>query len=323
MVSHPPFRVLLTDRAWPALDLEREILARGNAELIEAPDDSEQTLIGLAGEADAIATCWANVTSKVIDAAPNCRIIARLGIGLDNIDIPAATAKKIPVTNVPDYCVPEVADHTLGLLLGLARKIAFFDREAKQGHYDLRSAGPIYRLEGKILGLLGFGRIARAVRERALSFGLKVLAHSVSNQDYDTGCEMVTWDDLLSRSDFLSLHAPLTDQTRHLFNSQTFRAVKPGVFLINTSRGGLIDHSALWQAIQDGKVAGAGLDVFEPEPPDLSKPLFQDHRVITTPHAAFTSEESLVDLRTRVCQQILLVLNHQKPENLVNPEIYG
>jgi len=316
------FRVLLTDRAWPTPDLEREILAQGNAELIEAPDDSEQTLIGLAADADAIATCWAQVTSQVIDAAPRCRVIARLGIGLDNIDVSAATARKIPVTNVPDYCIPEVADHSIALLLSLTRKIAYFDHEAKQQRYDLRAAGPMYRLRGKTLGLVGFGRIARAVRQRALSFGLTVIAHSASNRDYDTGCEMVAWEDLLSRSDYLSLHAPLTSQTRHLFDARAFQAVKTGVFLINTSRGGLIEHGALREAIEAGRVAGAGLDVFEPEPPDLSGPLFQDQRVIVTPHAAFTSEESLIDLRTRVCHQIMGVLQNVKPENLVNPEIY-
>lgn len=317
-----PYRVLLTDRAWPSLDLERDILARGNAELIEAPDDSEATLISLAADVDAIATCWAQVTSNVIDAASNCRIISRLGIGLDNIDVSAATAKKIPVTNIPDYCIPEVADHTLGLLLGMTRKIAWFDQKAKQGQYDLSAAGPMYRLEGKTLGLFGFGRIARAVRERALSFGLTVIAHSASQRDYETGCEMVSLDDLLGRSDYLSIHAPLSPHTRQLFDKQAFPRMKSGVYLINTSRGGLIDHAALWEAIQSGIVSGAGLDVFDPEPPNLSDPLFQDSRVIVTPHAAFTSEESLVDLRTRVCQQILLVLQNEQPENLVNPEIY-
>lgn len=316
------YRVLLTDRAWPSLDLERDILAQGNAELIEAPDDAEATLISLAADADAIATCWAQVTSDVIDAAANCRIISRLGIGLDNIDVSAATAKKIPVTNIPDYCIPEVADHTLGLLLGMTRKIAWFDQKAKQGQYDLSAAGPMYRLEGKTLGLFGFGRIARAVRERALSFGLTVIAHSASQRDYETGCEMVSLEDLLGRSDYLSIHAPLSPHTRQLFDKQAFTRMKSGVYLINTSRGGLIDHAALWEAIQSGIVSGAGLDVFDPEPPNLSDPLFQDSRVIATPHAAFTSEESLVDLRTRVCQQILLVLQNEQPENLVNPEIY-
>jgi len=318
----PGYRVLLTDRAWPNLDLEREILLSAKTELIEAPDGQEQTLINLAADVDAIATCWANVTQKVIEAVPKCRIVARLGIGLDNIDIPTATQLRIPVTNVPDYCIPEVADHTMGLLLALTRKISLFDREAKQGDYNLAAAGPMFRMQGRTLGLIGFGRIARAVRERALSFGLNVIAHSNSNRDYETGCEMVTLDELLRRSDYLSLHAPHNKSSHHLINAKTLAQMKPGAVLLNTSRGGLVEHSSLWRAIQDGLIAGAGLDVFDPEPPDLNQPLYKDSRVIVTPHAAFTSEESLIDLRTRVCGQILQALQGEQPENVVNPEIY-
>lgn len=317
-----PYRVLLTDRAWPSLDLEREILASANAELIEAPDDSEQTLVSLAEDVDAIATCWAQVTQRVIEAAPKCRIVARLGIGLDNIDIPTATRLKIPVTNVPDYCIPEVADHTMGLILALNRKIAFFDREAKQGRYDLRSAGPMNRLAGQTLGLIGFGRIARAVRERALGFGLDVLAHSPSGNDYGTGCKMVSLSELLAKSDYLSLHAPSSKSTHHLLNADTLSQMKSGAFLVNTSRGGLIDHKALWESVQSGQLSGVALDVFDPEPPNLEDPLYSDDRVIVTPHAAFTSEESLCDLRTRACKQILAVFQGEQPANLVNPEIH-
>ena len=316
------YRILLTDRSWPNLDLEREILSSGHAELIEAPDGDESTLIQFASNVDAIATCWARVTQQVIETSSQCRIIARLGIGLDNIDLPTATRLGIPVTNVPDYCIPEVADHTMGLLLSLSRKIAQFDQEAKQGIYDLSGAGPMFRLQGRTLGLLGFGRIARAVRERALSFGLPVIAHSTSNRDYETGCEMVSFEELLSRSDYLSLHAPHTNASHQIINTETLSRMKPGSLLLNTSRGGLVDHSALWQAIQSGQLAGVGLDVFDPEPPDLSQPLYRDVRVIVTPHAAFTSEESLIDLRTRVCQQILQALQGEKPANVVNPEIY-
>jgi len=272
----PGYRVLLTDRAWPKLDLEREILLSAKTELIEAPDGQEQTLINLAADVDAIATCWANVTQKVIEAVPKCRIVARLGIGLDNIDIPTATQLRIPVTNVPDYCIPEVADHTMGLLLALTRKISLFDREAKQGDYNLAAAGPMFRMQGRTLGLIGFGRIARAVRERALSFGLNVIAHSNSNRDYETGCEMVTLDELLRRSDYLSLHAPHNKSSHHLINAKTLAQMKPGAVLLNTSRGGLVEHSSLWRAIQDGLIAGAGLDVFDPEPPDLNQPLYRD-----------------------------------------------
>lgn len=314
------FTVLLTDRAWPSIDLEREILGEIDAELIEAPDGEEATLIGLAPQADAIATCWAEVTSKVISAATKCRHIARLGIGLDNIDVAVATAHGIPVTNVPDYCISEVADHALGLLLSLARRIAQFDREAKHGRYDLRGAGPMYRLAGRTLGLLGYGRIGTAVRERALGFGLHVIAHTPSGNDHGTGCEMVSLDDLLARSDYLSLHAPLNETTHRILNAESFGRLKRGAFLINTSRGGLIDQAALSTALSNGTVVGAGLDVFDPEPPDLDDPLIRDGRVIVTPHAAFSSEESLLDLRERVCRQIVQVLQGGRPSNLVNPE---
>jgi D-3-phosphoglycerate dehydrogenase len=290
--------------------------------LIEAPDGDEATLCELAKSADAIATCWAHVTARVIEAAPKCKIVARLGIGLDNIDIAAATRRSIPVTNVPDYCVPEVADHTLALLLALVRKISHFDREIKHGRYDLLAAGPMNRLEGRTLGLLGFGRIARAVRTRALAFGLNVIAHSNSGNDYGTACEMVSLEELLSRSDIVSLHAPLTEQTHQLIDSERLSVLKPGGILINTSRGGLIDQAALLEALDAGHVAGAGLDVFDPEPPELSDPLIQHPRVIASPHAAFTSEESLRDLRTRVCGQISDILSGRQPEQVVNPEIY-
>lgn len=316
------YSVLLTDRAWPSLDLERELLAKVGAELIEAPDGDEVTLCELAKSADAIATCWAHVTARVIESAPKCKIVARLGIGLDNIDIAAATRRSIPVTNVPDYCVPEVADHTLALLLALVRKIPHFDREIKQGRYDLLAAGPMNRLEGQTLGLLGFGRIAQAVRTRALAFGLNVIARSNSGNDYGTGCEMVSLEGLLSRSDIVSLHAPLTEQTHRLIDSKRLSALKPGAILINTSRGGLIDQAALLEALTAGHLAGAGLDVYDPEPPDLSDPLIRHPRVIATPHAAFTSVESLRDLRTRVCGQISDILCGRRPEQVVNPEIY-
>lgn len=316
------YSVLLTDRAWPSLDLERELLAKVGAELIEAPDGDEETLCELAKSADAIATCWAHVTARVIESAPKCKIVARLGIGLDNIDIETATQRSIPVTNVPDYCVPEVADHTLALLLALVRKISHFDREIKQGRYDLLAAGPMNRLEGRTLGLLGFGRIARAVRTRALAFGLNVIAHSNSGNDYGTGCEMVSLEELLSRSDIVSLHAPLTQQTHQLIDSERLSVLKPGAILINTSRGGLIDQAALLEALAAGHLAGVGLDVYDPEPPELSDPLIRHPRVIATPHAAFTSEESLRDLRTRVCGQISDILSGRRPEQVVNPEIY-
>ncbi|MCA9079657.1 MAG: C-terminal binding protein [Planctomycetaceae bacterium] len=312
-----PQRVLLTDHPWSATDIEREILDAAGVELIEAPAGDAATLSQLAGDVSAIATCWAQVTRGVIESATQCRLIARLGIGLDNIDRAAAAERGMLVTNVPDYCVEEVADHAWGLLLALARNIAFFHRRTKQGEYDLKAGPPMHRLPGRTLGLIGIGRIARAMVPRARGSGVHVVAHSRSGNDYGTGVEMLDLDDLLQRSDFVSIHAPLTPQTRHLLNAERLRHCRPGQFLVNTARGPLIDPDALWEALQANRIAGAALDVFEPEPPDLSHPLYGDERVIVTPHAAFVSEESVTELRRRTMEQIVTCLQGGVPENVV------
>lgn len=315
------FRVLLTDLPWGDAEIERSGLAASGAEVLIAPDGDEATLVRLAAGVDAIATCWANVTRHVLEAAPRCRIVARMGIGLDNIDVAAATARGIPVTNVPDYCVEEVADHALALLLALARNIGFFHLRTKQGEYDLQAAPPMRRLSTQTLGLVGLGRIGRAVARRARACGLTVIACTRSGDDHGTGCRIADLTALLRQSDYVSLHLPLTDETRHLINADTLAAMRPGAMLINTSRGGLVDTSALWDALQQGRLGGVGLDVFDPEPPDLSAPLYRDERVIVTPHAAFVSRESLVELRRRVVAQLVDALQGRIPANVVNPEV--
>ena len=316
-------RLLLTDRPWPDCETERQILAAVGVELIEPPDHEERTLLALAPDVDAIGTCWAPVSGDVIRAAPRLRIVARFGIGLDNLDVAAATARGIPVTNVPDYCVSEVSDHTLALLLACARKIAFFHHRTKHGEYDLQAGPPPRRLTGQTLGLIGLGRIATAVAAKAQTLGLNVLAHNRSGNNHGTGLRIVPLSELLERSDFVSLHLPLTPETRGLLGAAEFRHMQPFAWLINTSRGGLIDHHALWQALQTGQLAGAALDVFDPEPPDLTLPLFRDERVILTPHAAFLSAESLHELRTRATHQIAAALTGRQPPNVVNPQIYS
>jgi D-3-phosphoglycerate dehydrogenase len=316
------YRVLITDRAWPDCAVEREILAGADAEIIEAPRADEDTLVELARDCDAIGTCWANVTDAVVRAAARCRVIARFGIGLDNICVQTATERGIPVTYVPDYCVDEVAEHTLALLFALARRIPLFDSRAKRGEYDRRVDPPMRRLAGRTLGLVGFGRIAQAVFHRGRALGLNVVANSRSGDDRGTGCRMISLDELLATSDFVSLHCPLTDEMRQFVNAEQLTRMKPTAFLINTSRGGLVDADALWDAIQSGRIAGAGLDVFDPEPPDLSQPLYRDDRVLVTPHAAFLSADSLHALRSRTARQIADVLQHRRPEHLVNPDVW-
>jgi D-3-phosphoglycerate dehydrogenase len=317
----PGFRVLMTDRAWPDSHIERQILSTIDAELIEAPATDEATLCSLAAPVDAIMTNWAKVTPQVVRTATRCQVICRLGIGLDNIAVDTATELRIPVTNIPDYCVREVADHTLALLLACARKITFFHHRTKQGEYRLQAGPAMHRLQGQVLGLVGLGRIARDLVPKARALGLQVVAHSSSGNDYGTGIPMVSFDELLACSDYISLHAPATAQSRGMFRLPQFERMRRGAYLINTSRGALIDEADLWTALQQDLIAGAALDVFEPEPPDLSQPLFQDERVIVTPHAAFVSEESLAELRTRVATQVVEVFSGRRPENIINPQV--
>ena len=317
----PTYQVLLTDYAWPDVNVERDILAEYGAKLVVAPDGKLSTLTQLAGDVDAIMTNWAKVPAEVIDAARRCRIISRLGIGLDNIDVQHATTRRIPVTNVPDYCLVEVAEHTLALLFAMARRIGVFHENARAGRYDLSAGFPLRRIEGQTLGIVGLGQIGRRVATKAHAIGLKVLATSRSQRAPMPGVEWANLNDLLSKSDFVSLHVPLSDETRSMLGAQQLDLMKPTAFLINTARGGLIDHGALAAALAAGRLAGAALDVQDREPPDLSQPPYNDPRVIVTPHAAFYSTESVDELRRRVANQVGRRLTGGVPENVVNPEV--
>ena len=315
------YRVLLTDYAWPDLEIERTILAEYDAELVVAPNRDMATLINLARDADAIMSNWSDVPAELIDAAPRCRIIARLGIGLDNIDVRHATERGISVTNVPDYCLIEVAEHTLALLLALARKIGIFHANARAGHYDLAAGFPLRRIEGQTLGIIGLGQIGRRVAEKAQALGLNVIAFNRSQNEPPPGVTRADLNTVLSYSDFVSLHVPLTGETRHMIGATQLALMKPTALLINTARGGLVDHAALAAALEAGRLAGAALDVQDPEPPDLSQPPYNDPRVIVTPHAAFYSTESVDELRRRVAHQVGVRLSGGRPENVVNPQV--
>ena len=317
--------VLITDYAWPNVDIEREVLASADAEAIVAKTGDEDELIELAPQADAIMTCWKNVTPAVLDAAPRCRIVSRYGIGLDNIAVDHATRLGILVTNVPDYCFDEVSEHAMALLLACARKVAFFSRATHQGIWDLKAGQPIYRLRGQTLGLVGYGNIARALVPKALGFGMRVLAHDIQPPPSETLPEGVTFvpelETLLRESDFVSLHLPLTDATQRIMNADRLRLMKPTAYLINTSRGGVIDEGALTQALQEGRIAGAALDVMDPEPPPSDHPLLGMDRVVATPHASFYSETSIEELQRRTAEHVAHVLNGQIPPHPVNPAV--
>ena len=321
----PRFRVLLTDYAWPDVEIERRTLAEIDAELIVA-ENPQRDAAGLAALArqhavEAIMTNWVKVPREVIAASGKCRIVSRLGIGLDNIDVAYCTEQKIPVTNIPDYCLIEVAEHALALLLSLSRKVAFYHHQTKQGTYQLQSGPKLRRIEGQTLGIVGLGNIGRKLAAKALGLGLKIVATSRSQKDPLPGVEFVSLDELLAQSDYVSLHTPLTPETKHSIGAAQLAKMKPTAYLINTARGGLIDHAALAAALHEGKLAGAALDVQDPEPPDLSKAPYSDPRVIVTPHAAFVSEESLADLRYRVARQVAARLTGGVPESVVNPQV--
>jgi D-3-phosphoglycerate dehydrogenase len=313
-------RAFYTDWPWPDIEIERAILAEAGCTIDVSPDNKEATLAAHVGDSDIIITCWAPVTARVIDAATKCRHICRTGIGLDNIDVAHATSKGILVTNVPDYCIEEVAEHALALVFALGRKIADGHLATKRGEYSLVGSLPIERIGGKTLGVVGLGRTGALLAKKARAIGMRVIGTNRSKQTPE-GVEWVSFDDLLAQSDYVSLNCPLTDATRHLMNATTLRQMKPSAFLVNTSRGGLVDHPALAEALEAGALAGAALDVQDREPPDLSQPPYNDRRVIVTPHTAFVSTDAITELRTRVAHQAVDFLQGRTPEQIVNPSV--
>ena len=268
-------KVLVTDYAWPSLEIERRILSAAGAELIVAETGDEAELVRLAPPVDAILTNWKQVTAAVLDAAPHCRIVSRYGVGVDNIAVAHATELGIPVTNVPDYCFEEVSDHAMALLLACARRVVSFANATRHGHWDVKSGRPIYRVRGQTLGLVGFGRNGRALAGKALGFGLKMVVYDPwvpAQAVAPFGTQTDDLDALLRQSDYVSVHVPLTEATRGLMNARTLRLMKPSAYLINTSRGPIIDEAALAQALSERWIAGAALDVLVKEPGDLRQP---------------------------------------------------
>ena len=318
-------QVLVTDYVWPSVEPEQAVLARVGAELVLAPDGEEETLAALATDVDGILTCFAKVTENVLRAAEKCVVVGRYGVGVDNIDVDTATELGIAVTYVPDYCMDEVSDHVMALLLAWNRRIALFDRSVKtKGWGSVPLNMRIMRLRGKKLGLLGLGRIGSAVCTKAQAFGMDVLAHDpyVTAQAADElGVSLVDRSTLLSESDFISVHTPLTPETRNLVGEAELGLMKPTAFLINAARGPLVDERALHSALIEGKIAGAGLDVLvDPEPPP-DHPLLRLENVLVTPHVAFFSQEALLELEERAAGEVARVLQGQMPDNLVNPAV--
>lgn len=317
-------KVLITDYVWANLDVERRILATVGAEAIVSPTGAEADLARLATDCDAIMTCFAQVTPAVVRAATRCAHIARYGIGVDNIAMDVATELGIAVTNVPAYCVDEVAEHALGLLLAGARKIPLYDRAIHSGRWDLQAGKPLHRINGRTLGIVGFGKIGRALARKASGLGLRIVAYDpyLAAQAVETpDVELVDLDRLLRESDLVSVHVPLTAGTRAMIGEPELRKMKPSACLVNTSRGSVVDVPSLARALREGWIAAAGLDVLPEEPLPADSPLLELENLILTPHVSFYSEESLVDLQTSTAEEVVRVLSGQQPLHLVNPEV--
>src|SRR5215831_19023197 len=320
-----PAKVMLTDYVWESLDVEKNTLD-GIAALVALHAKSAAEFLPQAADCDALLNTYAGpITADVMKQMPKCRIIARYGIGVDTIDLEAATAAGIIVTNNPTYCIEEVAEHTMALLLACARKVTLYERLVRAGRWEVSPGKPIFRLVGSTLGLVGFGNIARAVGVRAAAFGLRILYCDpfVQPGQFPAPGEKRELEALLRESDFVSLHPPLSAETRGMMNDDTFAQMKPTAFLINCARGPIVDTAALVRALAAGRIAGCALDTTDPEPlPDVH-PLRGRDNVIITPHAAWYSEQAMVGLQAGAPSEVRRVLTGQWPVNVVNRAVKG
>jgi D-3-phosphoglycerate dehydrogenase len=319
--------VVIADYDYGDVDIERAIIEDAGLRLVAAQCKSEDDVIEAARDADAVIAQYATVGARAIDAFTRCRVIARYGTGVDIVDVDAATRRGILVTNVPnDWCQNEVADHAMALLLAAARKICTYDRATRAGTWQWQSGEPIHRMQGRTLGLLSFGAIAQAIATRATAFGMRVTAHDPYMAPDDVaahGASPVSFDELIGHADYLVIQAPLTDETYQRIGEAELRRMKPTLILVNTARGPIINDNALYLALKEGWIAGAGLDDIEEEPAKQrdwkpANPLFGLDNVIITPHAAYYSEEAIRTVRDFAAHEVARVLTGQPPLSPVN-----
>lgn len=313
--------VVIAYNEFSDLAIEQKILDRAGVRIVRVPDYSIERILGLPEPVHGLMVTIQPVTRELLLGLKECRIIGRAGTGLDAIDIATATAQGIWVTNVPDYAVDEVSTHAIALLLSFVRHIPELIESTRRGEWDTHFVRPIPRLRGQTLGLVGFGRIARATAVKAAGLGLDVIAYDPYLQAAEieaAGVRAVDWETLLAHSDYLSLHVPLTNSTRQIINAAALVQMKPGAFLINTARGGLVDDVALLDAVRAGRIAGAALDVLPVEPPTPDYPLLHEPRIRITPHIAWYSEEANYDVRARAAEDVVRVLRGERPRNPVN-----
>lgn len=303
---------------------ELDILGKLHCDVVSAVCKSEEETIAACRDAHALLNTSAKITRRVIAELKNAVVICRYGIGVDTVDIPAATERGIVVANVPDFCFDEVADTAMSLILSVPRKVHLLNAAVHKGVWNKDAAKPVHKFRGATLGIFAFGNIGRNVAKRAIPFGFRILAHDpylTPDQVRDYPVTLVDFDTLLRESDLLTVHAPLTDETRHAFNEAALRKMKPSAYFFNLGRGPIHDQRALTRALAEGWIAGAGLDVLEKEPPDPADPILKLDNVIFTPHYASYTEEAYRELQLKTAQNAAAALSGQFPKYVANPEV--
>jgi D-3-phosphoglycerate dehydrogenase len=310
------YKVVVSDQVFPSVEIERGLLAGIDAELTVASGGIDDVL-EIAADADAILNTYVAWDADAIGRLEKCRIIARYGIGFDNVDLGAASEAGIVVTNVPDYSVEEVATHALALILATLRKVVSADESVRSGTWNVDNFRPIRRLSTLTVGLVGYGRIARRIAAPLAALGARIIAHDPYLEPGPDLPPLLGLEEVLAEADIVSLHLPLTDETRGFINAERIAGMKPGAILVNTSRGPLVDLGSLTDALVDGRLSGAGLDVFDIEPLDAGR-IEGIPNLIATPHMAYYSEEALAESQTKAATQVIKVLSGESPDYQVN-----
>lgn len=314
-------RIVITDNDHTSVDVEREVAAARGVDLVVAQCRTEEDVIEAGAGAHGLIVQYAPITRKVFEALPELRAVGRYGVGVDTIDVPAATEHGVLITNVPDYGTEEVSDHAISLALSAARGIAHLDRGVRGGDYSLEPAQPLFRLRDRVFGVVGLGNIGAATARKAQGVGFRVIGSDPAFEPGTMtpgGVEVVDFEGVLAESDIISLHAPLTRGTHHLIGADALSKMRRRTILVNTSRGPLVDTAALVEALTEGSIGGAALDVFEQEPLPHDSALRGLENVTLTPHAAWYSEESYVELKRRVVENVADACAGKTVRNAVN-----
>jgi D-3-phosphoglycerate dehydrogenase len=315
--------VVITDCDHGTIVQEETVLRAAGVQYRLHQAKTEDDVIAVAQDADAIILQYAPITGRVLDGLPCCRVAVRYGVGVDTVDLAAATERGVIVSNVPDYCIEEVSDHAIAMLLSLWRGVTAYDRAIRGGTWSTTARPPMPRLAGRVFGAIGVGRIGAHAARKAAGLGMRVIGYDPYLKSLPAGVQQVTFDEFLQQADAISLHLPLTAESRHLINEVALRKMKPTALLVNTARGGIVDTAALIRALQEGWIAGAALDVLEQEPVPRDSPLLSLPNVVLNPHASWYSDQSVPELKRKTAETAIAVLRGQRPVSVVNPDVYA